>query len=51
MDDYTGKLSQLAARKQGMANPFVVGRENYPQFLDVMAECMRAQIGRRAQSQ
>jgi metallo-beta-lactamase class B len=49
MDDFTGRLAQLRARKPGDANPFVVGRENYPRFLDVMAECVRAQIGRRAQ--
>ena len=49
MDDFTGRLAQLQARKPGGANPFIVGRENYPAFLDVMAECMRAQIAKRAQ--
>lgn len=49
MDDYTGRLAQLRTRKPGGPNPFIVGRENYPAFLDVMAECLRAQIGRRAQ--
>jgi len=49
MDDFTGRLTQLQTRKPGGANPFIVGRENYPAFLDVMAECMRAQIAKRAQ--
>jgi metallo-beta-lactamase class B len=49
MDDFAGRLAQLQTRQPGGPNPFVVGRENYPRFLDVMAECMRAQIGRRAQ--
>ena len=49
MDDFTGRLTQLQTRQPGGANPFIVGRENYPAFLDVMAECMRAQIAKRAQ--
>jgi metallo-beta-lactamase class B len=54
MDDFTGRLAQLRKRQPGggngvIANPFIVGRANYPVFLDVMAECMRAQIGRRSQ--
>jgi len=49
MDDFAGRLAQLQTRKPRSPNSFVVGRENYPRFLDVMAECMRAQIGRRAQ--
>ena len=48
MDDFTGRLKQLQMRKPGGANPFIVGRANYPVFLDVMGECMRAQIARRA---
>ena len=47
MDDFAGRLTQIQVRKPGDANPFVVGRENYPKFLDVMSECMRAQIARR----
>lgn len=47
MDDFTGRLAQLRARKPGGTNPFLVGRENYPAFLDVMSECMKVQIGRR----
>jgi metallo-beta-lactamase class B len=53
MDDFTGHLAQLQMRNPGVANqpanPFIVGRQNYPVFLDVMAECLRAQIARRAQ--
>ena len=49
MDDFTGRLAHFQSRKPGGSNPFIVGRENYPHFLDVMAECMQAQIGRRAQ--
>ena len=48
MDDFTGRLKQIGA-KGGATNPFIVGRQNYPVFLDVMAECMRAQIARRGQ--
>ncbi len=49
MDDLPGHLAQLRARGANGANPFVVGRENYPVFLDVMSECMQAQLGRRAE--
>jgi metallo-beta-lactamase class B len=49
MDDLPGRLAQLRAGGVNGANPFVVGRENYPRFLDVMSECMQAQLGRRAQ--
>jgi metallo-beta-lactamase class B len=47
MDDFAGRLAQIQARKPGAANPFIVGRDNYPKFLDVMSECMKAQIARR----
>jgi metallo-beta-lactamase class B len=47
MDDFAGRLAQIKARKPGEGNPFVVGRDNYPKFLDVMSECMKAQIARR----
>jgi metallo-beta-lactamase class B len=49
MDDLTGRLAQLRARSANGTNPFIVGRENYPLFLDVLSECMLAQAGRRAQ--
>ena len=45
MDDLKGRLTAIGSRKP---NPFVVGKENYPVFLDVLSECLRAQIGRRA---
>ena len=48
MDDFTGRLKLLQTRKPGGANPFLVGRANYPVLLDVMGQCMRAQIARRA---
>ena len=41
------KLVQLGSRKPGVPNPFVVGPANYAKFLDVMEECMRADIARR----
>lgn len=47
MDDFTGRLAALKTRKPGQPNPFIVGRDNYPKFLDVMSECMRAQMARR----
>ncbi|HWF12079.1 MAG TPA: MBL fold metallo-hydrolase [Bryobacteraceae bacterium] len=47
MDDFTGRLAALKTRKSGQPNPFIVGRDNYPKFLDVMSECMQAQIARR----
>ena len=49
MDDLPGRLAQLRARGVNGTNPFIVGRENYPVFLDVMSECMEAQLGRRTQ--
>jgi metallo-beta-lactamase class B len=47
MDDFAARLAQVRANPGG-ANPFIAGRDNYPNFLDVMSECMRVQIGRRA---
>ncbi|PWT97412.1 MAG: MBL fold metallo-hydrolase [Terriglobia bacterium] len=48
-DGLEEKLAKLRDRKPGAPNPFVVGQSNYGKFLDIMAECMRAQIARRAQ--
>ncbi len=48
MDDLQGRLAQVRARKPGAPNPFLVGAAAYPAFLDVMSECLRAQIARRA---
>lgn len=47
MDDLTGRLAKLESRKSGEPNPFVVGSAEYPKFLDVMSECLQAQILRR----
>lgn len=49
MDDLTGRLAAVRAHGSGAPNPFIEGRENYPAFLDVMAECLRAQIARRTE--
>jgi metallo-beta-lactamase class B len=49
MDDLNGRLAQLRARGANGTNLFIVGRENYPLFLDVLSECMQAQVGRRTQ--
>jgi len=48
-DNFEERLAKLRDRKPGAPNPFVVGQANYGKFLDVMAECMRAQIARRAE--
>lgn len=49
MDDLAGRLAAIRSHSPGAANPFIAGRENYPIFLDVMAECLSAQIARRSQ--
>jgi metallo-beta-lactamase class B len=46
-DNLQAKLDKLKSRKTGDANPFVVGQANYQKFLDVMSQCMDAQIARR----
>lgn len=48
-DGMEDKLAKLRDRKTGDPNPFIVGRQNYDKFLDVMAECMRAAVARRAE--
>lgn len=40
-------LDQLARRKKGDANPFVVGKGNYQKFVDVMEACTEVNIARR----
>ena len=47
MDPVQPKLDQLAARKKGEANPYVVGPQNYQRFLDVIAACTEVNIARR----
>jgi len=41
------KLDQLAARKAGDRNPFVVGTSAYQKFVDVMAACTKVNLARR----
>jgi metallo-beta-lactamase class B len=41
------KLDQLAARKAGDRNPFVVGTSAYQKFVDVMAACTNVNLARR----
>jgi len=47
MDGIGEKLARLQARKSGAPSPFVVGEATYGRFLNVMSECMQAQIARR----
>jgi metallo-beta-lactamase class B len=42
-------LDQLAQRKKGDSNPFVVGKANYQKFVDVMEACTEVNIARRKQ--
>ena len=46
MDGFHEKLVSLRSRQPGEPNPFVVGEGNYAKFLDVMAECTEASLGR-----
>jgi metallo-beta-lactamase class B len=46
-DGFVDKLQRLKQRKPGEANPFVVGREGYRRFLDVMSGCTDVQLARR----
>ena len=48
-DGLEEKLAKLRDRKAGAPNPFIVGQAGYGKFLDVMSECARAQLARRAQ--
>ncbi len=41
-------LTQLRARGPRDANPFVVGRSEYPRFVDVMEGCSEVALARRA---
>src|SRR5579863_677876 len=42
-------LDQLAKRKKGEPNPFVVGKVNYQKFVDVMEACSEVNLTRRRQ--
>jgi len=46
-DDFETKLAKVKERKKGDPNPFIVGQANYQKFLDVMSDCMQANIDRR----
>lgn len=46
-DGFTAKLQRLKRRTAGQPNPFVVGREAYQRFLQVMAACTSVQLARR----
>lgn len=46
-DGFAGKLQRLARRTPAEPNPFVVGREGYQRFLDVMSGCTEVQLARR----
>ncbi|HEY1302943.1 MAG TPA: MBL fold metallo-hydrolase [Vicinamibacterales bacterium] len=46
-DGFVGKLQRLTQRKPSAPNPFVVGREAYQRFLDVMSGCTEVQFARR----
>ncbi len=46
-DGFERKLQRLAQRTSGQPNPFVVGREAYQRFLQVMSGCTSAQLARR----
>jgi metallo-beta-lactamase class B len=47
-DGFTARLERLARRSPAQPHPFVVGRDGYQRFLDVMAGCTRVQLARRA---
>jgi metallo-beta-lactamase class B len=47
-DGFAAKLQRLKDRASGQPNPFVVGREAYQRFLQVMAGCTNVQLARRA---
>jgi metallo-beta-lactamase class B len=47
-DGFVAKLQRLKLRTPGQPNPFVVGRDGYQRFLDVMAGCTNVQFARRA---
>jgi metallo-beta-lactamase class B len=49
MDAFSERIAALRARKPGEPNPFIVGRENYTKFLEVMTECARATLARRSE--
>ena len=47
-DGFAARLQRLKQRTPGQPNPFVVGREAYQRFLQVMSGCIGVQLARRA---
>lgn len=47
-DGFPGKLARLKQRSAGQPNPFVVGRDAYQRFLEVMSGCTSVQLARKA---
>lgn len=47
MDGFGDRLAAFRARKPGDPNPFIVGQENYGQFLQVMYQCVQVYVDRR----
>jgi metallo-beta-lactamase class B len=45
MDNFEVRLAQLKRQPSG-ANPFIVGQDGYTRFLDVITNCMNAQLAR-----
>jgi hypothetical protein len=43
-------IDKLRARKNGDANPFVIGKGNYQKFADVMYQCSEVNVARRKSS-
>ena len=46
-DGFSARLQRLKQRAPGQSNPFVVGREAYQRFLQVMSGCTKVQLERR----
>ena len=46
-DNFAPKLDRLKQRKPGTPNPFVVGRDSYQRFVQVMSGCTTVQLMRR----
>ena len=46
-DGFVAKLQRLKERRPGEPHPFVVGRDGYQRFLQVMGECTSVQLARR----
>ena len=49
-DGFEGRLLRLKQRTAGQPHPFVVGREAYQRFLQVMSGCTSVQLARRGRS-